>query len=177
VILLTNHKPRVLGTEEAIWRRLRLVPFTTTFWDPNDPCKDPSRLPGSLRQDKQLGEKLASQEEREGILAWLVRGCLDWRREGLTLPEKVKVATSEYRYTEDVLAQWIEERCITGGPNLRGKASVLYANFRDWYEKSGEEGNVPQAIFGSAMIERGYDRIKSNDTKWYLGIALVENEP
>lgn len=124
VILITNHKPRVEERGEAIWRRVRLVPFTTIFWDPNDPSKDASQLPTNLRQDKQLGEKLKA--EREGILAWLVRGCMDWQRDGLTLPEKVKVATQEYRIEEDTLKKWIEEDCITGDKDYRCRSQQLY---------------------------------------------------
>ena len=55
-VLITNHRPRVAGTDEGIWRRLRLIPFTSTFWDPADPHKDAADLPESHRQDKRLGE-------------------------------------------------------------------------------------------------------------------------
>ena len=168
VILLTNHKPGIRGTDDAIWRRLRLVPFTATFWDPADPGKDPLQLPGNRRQDKQLGAKLAS--EREGILAWLVRGCLDWQRDGLTLPEQVKVATREYRQDEDVVGGWLAERCITGGHDYRCRAADLYADYRAWCERAGEEP-AKQKTFGAAMTERGFGRDKSNGV-WYLGIAL-----
>jgi putative DNA primase/helicase len=54
VMLLTNHKPRVVGTDTAVWRRLRLVPFEVTFWDPCDPNNHGKNLPEHLRQDKQL---------------------------------------------------------------------------------------------------------------------------
>ena len=92
IVLLTNHKPKIEGTDEDIWRRLRLVPFVATFWDPSDPGKDPAKLPSNRKQDKQIGEKL--RNERQGILAWLVRGCCDWLGDGLPLPDKVRVATN-----------------------------------------------------------------------------------
>jgi putative DNA primase/helicase len=158
-ILITNHRPRVTGTDEGIWRRLRLVPFTATFWDPNDPGKDPAQLPQSHRQDKQLGQKLAA--EREGILAWLVRGCRDWRRDGLTLPGQVKVATAEYRSGEDMVAQWIAECCLTGCDDYRRRASDLLANYRQWCERTGEEP-VGQKSFGEALLGRGFHCYTSN---------------
>jgi putative DNA primase/helicase len=167
VILLTNNKPRVAGTDEGIWRRLRLVPFTATFWDPNDPAKVAANLPESLRQDKQLGDRLAA--EREGILAWLVRGCLDWQREGLTLPEKVRAATNSYREGEDLLARWISERCVTG-PNYRCNATALYDNFCGWCKRAGEE-SMSLTSFGDALTDKGYEK-KKIGTVWRLGIAL-----
>jgi putative DNA primase/helicase len=172
-VLITNHRPRVAGTDEGIWRRLRLIPFTSTFWDPADPHKDAADLPESHRQDKRLGEKLAA--EREGILGWLVKGCLDWQRDGLAVPQKVRVATTEYRGGEDMLAQWIEENCITGNTTLRAKASSLYAHFRSWYERSGEAELMSQTSFGTALSERGFERDKVGGSIWRLGIALAQS--
>src|SRR5262249_2779383 len=79
VLLVTYHRPEVRGVDGGIWRRLRLVPFAVTF-----PLE---------RQDRALPEKLAA--ESEGVLAWLVRGCLEWQRHGLGEPAAVKTATSE----------------------------------------------------------------------------------
>src|SRR5215218_11171243 len=86
--LCTNHKPEIRGTDNAIWRRIRLIPFTET-------------LPPA-EQDKKLPEKLRS--ELSGILAWCVEGCLEWRREDLQAPDEVRRATGEYRAEMDVLA-------------------------------------------------------------------------
>jgi putative DNA primase/helicase len=171
VILLTNHKPRIVGTDEAIWRRLRLVPFTATFWDPADPGKNAAELPADQKQDKQLGAKLAA--EREGILAWLVRGCMDWQRDGMTLPDKVRAATRDYRAEEDTLARWIAECCVTGDTSYRCRSQVLYGNYRGWCERAGEEV-MPQKLFGPALEERGYPKRTSNGV-WYLRIALRED--
>ncbi len=172
VILLTNHKPKVAGTDEGIWRRLRLVPFQTTFWDPGDPAKAAAELPSDLRQDKRLGVKLAA--EREGILGWLVRGCMDWQREGLTLPERVRAATREYRADEDLVVQWIAECCVVGSNHYRTRAWHLYAAFRAWCERGGEDV-VGRKTFGLALGEHGFQRFTNNGT-WYRGIALRTNE-
>jgi P4 family phage/plasmid primase-like protien len=80
LILQTNHKPIVLGTDEGIWRRLRLVPLEVRCWDPADPANGGRCLPQSLKQDKTLPNKL--RMEKCAILAWLVRGCQDWLRAG-----------------------------------------------------------------------------------------------
>jgi putative DNA primase/helicase len=169
VILLTNHKPRVGGIDEAIWRRLRLVPFTATFWDPNDPGKASALRSERFRQDKHLSEKLG--DEREGILAWLVRGCVDWLKGGLTLPEKVLAATTEYRSGEDLIGQWIDEACVTGSNEYRARASALYIAYRAWADKAGESA-LTQTSFGTALGERGFESRKSHGTTWRHGIAL-----
>ncbi len=67
VVLATNHKPTIRGTDHGIWRRIRLVPFTVTIPD--------------AEQDKQLTSKLRA--EWPAILRWAVAGCIDWQRNGL----------------------------------------------------------------------------------------------
>ena len=90
-------RPRVEGDDDAIWRRLRLIPFNVSFVG---------------NEDKELDAKL--EAELPGILAWAVRGCLKWQTNGLGLPEAVEKATSEYRADEDVLGAFIAERCDLG---------------------------------------------------------------
>jgi P4 family phage/plasmid primase-like protien len=77
VLLTTNHKPVIKGTDHAIWRRIVLVPFNVQFWNPAKSETGPDHL----KQDKSLPEKLKA--ESEGILMWAIRGCLDWQRDGL----------------------------------------------------------------------------------------------
>ncbi|MCK4150568.1 phage/plasmid primase, P4 family, partial [Ralstonia pseudosolanacearum] len=76
-----NHKPAIRNIDEAMKRRLHLIPFTVT-------------VPPE-RRDKNLQQKLLA--ERDGILAWAVQGCLDWQRLGrLDPPQQVLDATEEY---------------------------------------------------------------------------------
>ena len=87
VVLACNHKPTVRGTDNAIWRRIKLVPFKAV-------------IPKEQR-DRELSVKL--QTERSGILAWMMRGCLDWQRNELGEPMAVIAATSDYASEEDKL--------------------------------------------------------------------------
>jgi putative DNA primase/helicase len=168
LILLTNHRPTVKGNDHALWRRLRLVPFTVTFWDPDDPTTHGRDLPADLRQDKRLGEKLSA--EAPGILAWMVRGCLDWQRGGLTLPAKVQAATRQYRDAEDLLGQFLAECCVAGDKDFRCRSRDLYGAYVKWAEGNGEEALSGKA-FGDAMTAKGFGRDHSNGT-WYLRVAL-----
>ncbi|TWU06878.1 hypothetical protein CA54_52800 [Symmachiella macrocystis] len=156
LVLCTNHKPTVKGTDHGIWRRLRLIPFKNIV--PED------------KQDKQLPSKLRA--ESAAILAWLVEGCLVWQREGLTsLPAAIELATSEYRGSQDVIGAFIDDCCITG-LSYRCKASQIYEAYKQWSETNGEHF-LTQRKFGEAMTERGYERLKEG-VKWYLGIGVLD---
>jgi putative DNA primase/helicase len=167
VILQTNHRPKVSGTDHAIWRRLRLVPFEVAFWDPNDPGNQGKDLDPELKQDKDLTRKLRA--EYPGILVWMLVGCLDWQQEGLLLPDKVRTATQEYREDQDIVSQWLEECCILGDA-FRQRSSDLYASYRSWCERNCE-APIKQKPWGDCMTERKFRREKSNVT-WYGGLAL-----
>ncbi len=151
--LAGNHKPVVRGTDDAIWRRILLIPFTVV-------------IPEAER-DKHLIHKLAN--DSSGILAWAVRGCLEWQKNGLGVPEKVRSATDVYRSSQDLLAQFIAERCRTA-PQHRARASALYEAFKCWCIQCGEYA-ASQRRFGDAMTEHGFAKEVSNGT-WYLGIEL-----
>jgi putative DNA primase/helicase len=172
VILCTNHRPRVTGDDHAIWRRLRLVPYGITFWNPDDhPDGEARGLDPARKQDKNLLGKL--RQELPGVLAWCVQGCLDWQRDGLTLPDKVRAATNSYRDEEDQVARFIVERCEMHR-DLRVRAGDLYAAYKSWAERGGEEA-MSQRKFGERLSQT-YERQASNGI-WYVGLRLRTDEP
>ena len=153
-----NHKPTIRGTDEGIWRRIRLIPFAVTIPD--------------AERDPDLIEKLA--EELPGILVWAVQGCLDWQREGLVVPSVVSDAVTEYRCEMDIVGQFVEERCgLTRSGQVTAKA--LYAAYRKWAEESGEHA-VNQMRFGLAMVERGFQKTKERSGVVYHGIDLPASD-
>ncbi len=158
LVMSTNHKPRVRGTDLGIWRRLQLVPFVVT-------------IPEEER-DPVLLENLKG--EASGILRWVVDGCLAWQRSGLQPPDAVKAATDDYRRDEDVLAQFVADRCYVSpgkSETVRVKAGDLYKAYRDWCEATGTR-EMSQRNFGSAMTERGFQRTTRGSPTFYLGIRL-----
>ncbi|HYN74560.1 MAG TPA: phage/plasmid primase, P4 family, partial [Candidatus Methanoperedens sp.] len=130
LILATNHKPRIAGTDRAIWRRIRLVPFLVTI---------PER-----EQDKSLPEKLLA--EAPGILNWLLEGCRDWQKNGLGYPDEVRLATDAYRSEEDPLADFLSLDVLTG-QGQKATAGDLYQAYRRRCERNGEDP-IPQRTFG-----------------------------
>jgi putative DNA primase/helicase len=166
-VLCTNHCPEVSGTDHAIWRRLALVPFKVRFWDPD---KGESGA-AELMQDKTLLERLKG--EAAGILAWCVRGCLDWQEHGLKLPAEVLAATRRYRIEEDSVAAFIDDCCILEERN-RVSATELYFAYYFWCQKQGRD-EICMRIFGQIVGNR-FDKVRSNGS-WYLGVGLrKENE-
>src|SRR3989304_7747035 len=153
--LACNHKPIIRGTDHAIWRRIRLIPFTVT-------------IPEAAR-DKHLTEKLRA--ELPGILAWAVQGCLTWQKTGLQTPEEVKSATNEYQDCMDTIGAFISECCILT-PEVRSKASDLYEVYKKWCEAGGEYA-LNQRSFGLRLTEKGLDHVKSSGNyRKGIGIKL-----
>jgi putative DNA primase/helicase len=118
--LAVNHKPRVTDDSLGFWRRVKLIPFTRTFQGADD--------------DKHLDEKLRA--EAQGILAWAVRGTLEWQQRGLEPPNAVRAATDEYRTESDPLAEFMSARCVQG-EQLRVTASGLYKAYAEWAKATG----------------------------------------
>lgn len=153
--LRTNHKPTIRGTDHAIWRRVRLIPFTVTIPDEE--------------QDKHLPEKLLT--ELPGILSWAIQGCLDWQQTGLGMPDEIKQATAKYRGEMDILGTFLEECCILSQAT-ETRAGDLYKTYTTWCGESGERA-VSQTVFGRRMTERGFDKYKDRTGWQYVGIGVV----
>lgn len=156
IFLAANHKPVIRGTDLAIWRRIRLVPFTVTI--PED------------EQDKALAAKLRA--ELPGILTWAVLGCLAWQEEGLKAPEAVRLATQQYREESDQVGLFLEECCVLDACAIV-VARDLYAAYVKWSEENGERPRS-QTNFGSRLRERGLSSGRQGGggkASWH-GVAL-----
>jgi putative DNA primase/helicase len=138
VFLATNHRPEIRGTDHAIWRRIKLVPFEV-------------KIP-EAEKDKGLPEKLRA--ELPGILAWIVRGSLDYQRVGLGEPEEVTQAIAGYRAEMDVLSTFIADRCVIKD-GAEAPATPLYKAYKEWCEEAGEQAEK-QTAFGRRLGERGF---------------------
>jgi putative DNA primase/helicase len=155
LVIAGNHKPAIRNIDESMRRRLHLIPFTVTI--PPD------------RRDKNLASKLLL--ERDGILAWMVAGCLEWQRIGLQPPRCIVDATDAYFDAEDALGQWIEERCEQRS-SATALMSDLYADWRDWAERAGEfVGSVKR--FSENLNARRFEKWRSaNGHRGLRGLCL-----
>jgi putative DNA primase/helicase len=155
-----NHLPAIRETDHAIWRRILLIPFTGTI--PEE------------RQDRELPAKLRA--EASGILNWLVRGCLEWQKNGLAPPAEVADAAGSYRSDMDVLGDFLDE-CIIPNPDSEVTNPEMRKAYEEWCQHSGER---PMSARGLTlrMKERGFvqKRIGHSRTRTWVGIALEPYE-
>lgn len=155
LVLATNHKPEVRGTDDGIWRRIPLVPFEQKFL-PDDPRRDPD-----------LKDKLKA--EAPGILQWMARGCLRWLADGkkFLMPETVKAATRDYRNEQDKIGLFICEVCEVGEAFEvhTGKLMDAYAAWCFTNKVTQLNGQK----FGRALTERGYSIVRD---KYRGGLKL-----
>ena len=120
-------------------------------------------------QDKTLPETLRS--ELPGILAWIVRGCIEYLRDGLGEPEQVMDATKVYRTDMDPLEAFIDEECVVR-PEAWCKFAKLYSAYTRWCEESNEYP-IKKRRFADRLTERGYERdVGTDGVKIRRGIAL-----
>jgi phage/plasmid-associated DNA primase len=155
-----NHKPSLTGVDEAIRRRLLLVPFTV-------------QIPHSER-DPDLPKKLKA--EWRAMLRWMVEGCLQWRRSGLMVPPVVRDASEAYFDEQDTLGQWLEEATVSDA-NAFARTGDLFASWKMWTEERNFcTGNVKN--FSQRLAERGLAKAQHKDTRQmgFRGVRLDDGD-
>jgi putative DNA primase/helicase len=163
LFLMTNTQPSAPAHDTAFWERIHLIPFKISFVN-RDPRESHERR-AILGLDRQL------RREASGILAWMVKGCLRWQKDGLMPPKEVLEATEQYHRNEDMMGDFIEECCIRE-PGAKEKSSILYNRFVEWYHENIGEKEPSGTWFGKQLSLK-YDKGKSNGSNVYHGIALA----
>jgi len=160
IMLLTNHKPHAPADDQAFWDRVILLPFLCRFVEnPKD---------GEKKRDRDIQDKLKA--EAPGILAWLVRGYLAWKTEGLNPPESVKQATQEYQEDEDTLGQFFKDSCVIA-KGAQVAANVIYKAYKDWCAENGLDPMTGTA-FGRRLVRR-FLKKRTGNGNTYFGIGLL----
>lgn len=154
LVMTGNHKPGLRNVDEAIKRRLHLIPFTVTI-----PPED---------RDAHLMQKL--RDEAGGILQWCVEGCLAWQQQGLRPPAAVLAATDDYMEQQDVLGLWMDEACESD-ITVSTRRGDLYKSFKAWAEGAGEYV-LPQKRWVAAMEARGFETNLSRGIQMVRGIKV-----
>ena len=153
IALITNYKPKVVGQDNGIWDRLHLIDFPAYFGD----------------DQKDVNLKDTLRGETEEILRWMVRGAVEWYKHGLQVPKCIKDNTESYRNDQNVLGQFLEERCAQS-PELTVSKRDLYDDYHLWAERSGEYvmGKVEFWERMSVMFEEG----RSKAMRYFKGVGL-----
>jgi len=158
LFLYGNHKPTISGTDAGIWRRMRLIPFEVS-------------IPESER-DLDLLDVLKG--ERDGILAWMVEGCLLWQRDRLSTPSVVAKATQDFRGQSDHVGRFIGECCEQADGVFVAKGE-LYTAYQRWCGREGEEP-LAKNTFSTRISQRGINSKSTKSCRMWIGIELREGE-
>lgn len=163
--MATNAKPDIRGADEGIWRRVKLIPWTR-FFAPHE-------------RDHGLAKTLL--DEAEGILAWAVRGAVEWYASGLQEPERVRNATQDYREAADILGGFIDIADHGGWlapeENKQVPSAWAYSLYKTWAltQSYGERDMLSQKAFKAALEERGYNTKRTKHGMVFLGLAANSN--
>lgn len=153
--MATNHKPIIRGTDDGIWRRLKMIPFEYQIPD--------------NKVDKNLKYKL--RKELSAILNWALEGALKWQKEGLKNPRVVEKANQEYRVEMDVTELFIQECCEVDG-DYSIQAKTLYQTYIEWAKENGQY-QMSNTRFGKEMGNK-FNKRKSDGKIKYFGLTINE---
>lgn len=158
LMLATNYKPSFRGQDDGLWRRVKLIPWERRF--------------AAHERDGRLPDKLLA--ERQGILAWAVRGAVEWYRGGLADPATITDGNASFRDESDVLGDFLDEWQVD--PEARTKRGEVFEAFRDWADRENHENlkRWSSRAFYAGMVERGFPQKKSGE--WYL-VGLRRKRP
>ena len=156
IFMATNHKPKIRGADNGIWRRIKMIPFTVT-------------IPPEQR-DKNLTAKLIA--ENSGILNWLLKGYAMWKKEGLEEPDAVREANEEYRMDMDSVGTFVTD-CLELDASLQWRlpTNLLYQTYIKWCNKNNERA-MSQKWLGMRMSEKGFKRVITNGQRLWCGLAV-----
>jgi putative DNA primase/helicase len=156
LFIVGNHRPSLRGVDEAMRRRLHLIPFTVT-------------IPPEER-DPWLFDKL--QDEWPAILRWMIDGCLSWIERGLDAPERVRAATDDYLEAEDAVSIWLDE-CTRADAQAWEAGGTLFASWKRWAERAGEYIGS-QKRFSNLLTERGFAPKRGGGTglRGFVGLRV-----
>ncbi len=157
--LAANHRPEVRADDGAMWRRIVQIPFTEII-------PEAERDPELKRRFKH------DPDERAAILAWAVRGCLDWQEGGLQIPDRVRDYTAEYRAENDPLREWLAA-CCTLEPGAVVSAKDLRESYKSWGEENGEETTSNKSM-ATALRAHGCTPDRDGRRRLWVGVKLVD---
>lgn len=159
LVIAGNHAPHLRNVDNAMKRRLHIIPFTEPI--PMD------------ERDDTLADKLRAEYPQ--ILQWMIQGTSAWSEQKLGRPDQITQAVDKYLESEDTFGEWLQEctvkaeagKCLSGG---------AYKNYRSWADGSGEH-IMSQKRFVQALCERGFDTTRSNGQRYIRGLELRVTEP
>lgn len=170
-IMTTNELPKAKADDAAFWSRAILIKWPLSFVErPEQPYERPA--------DKDLTEKVGA--EAKGVLARMVRGSMEYLRDGLKIPDKVREWTREQRASWDDVGLFLSEWCISeshqanpANYTLKVNATDLHEAFCIWYARYRDRRySISAKKFSEALNKKDIAYKRSNGS-WRLGIDLT----
>jgi putative DNA primase/helicase len=159
LLMFGNHKPRISGTDNGIWRRIRLIPFLKTF--------------EGAEKDPDLADKLRA--ELPGILNWAIKGCREWQKHGLRTPEVVERATNDYRNQEDLVGEFLTEEYIITKDSIHTlPKKELYNVYRTFCEANGYSPLGVRRFNEQVLTRPGVQEDRISTARIYRGLHHVD---
>ncbi len=167
--LSSNRRPIFDANDTGNQRRWQEIPFDNKLAD------DPT-----ITIDTNLKKSLADDVEfHEAVLAWIVEGCIEFKRDGLQIPDCVRGATTELFKQNDVLGEFWSD-CMITDKQSDVPCAVLRSVYATWCFKEHVKDQMTDREFSTHLSERGikssskWDGLKKNSTKVYAGVALTD---
>lgn len=156
--IATNKLPKIKGTDEGIWRRVKKIPFEYNF--ENDPDKDEHFFENKLKP------------ELSGILNWCIKGCLKWQQEGIKVPDEVRAANEDYRSDMDTVQRFLNDCCIIS-ETCKSASPLLYDTYKDWCEEN-KEYKLSSIKLTRKLSEKGFKQGRNSQSRYWQGIGIKE---
>ena len=178
LIFRTNNVPHGLTKDFAMVRRLIYIHFPLMYVEEpeSEAASKPQQAHLFRRKDGGLRDRL--RKEKPGILAWLVRECLKYRRDGLSPPDKIRAAVEDLRRQEDHLGRFIEECCERTDPGDWIMFKEFYGTFKKWYEdnvddrKGGEKYFPSKKSCSAQLVKKGFERQQHGGQTYIYGLRI-----
>lgn len=153
IVLTTNNRPEIRGSDDGIWRRIKQLPFNRQFKE--------------AEQDRNLISSL--RNEMSGILNWAIEGCSIWQAEGLPAPDSVTASNDAYRLEMDTVASFIDEECHVD-KFIETPVGGLYENYSIWC-KLQDKPSHSKVRFGKRLSEMGFTKVKRQNGRYWQGLS------
>lgn len=160
--LAANHRPRVRSDDAAMWRRILQLPFDVVIPEAE---RDPG-VKDTLKDTTIAGP---------AILAWLVKGCLEWQADGLNPPEQVRQATEQYREEMDPLAEFIGDRCVVQDGATADNGEI-YQEYQKWAATAGIRRPIGRKAFTQGLKSRGFEQESTGKARYWPGLGILADD-
>ena len=175
LFLQTNHIPKGIAKDHSLRRRLLLINFPYMFME--DPAGEGKKNPtmSHLYRKRDPGLEARLQLELPGVLAWLVRGCAMWQKDGLKPPAAIMASVEELRYSEDLLDQFIDLCCLVEDPEDWISFKELYGHYSKWFQETIDDRKdkiTSKRIFGTWLDKKAFRRENRGGQAYVYGIRV-----